>query len=233
VALLAGCVQDRWFHDVNRATVRVLARDGWRVIVPGRQRCCGALAAHDGRLGTARRLARANLEAFEGVDHVVVNAVGCAAHMAGYEDLGDERLPVRDLMAFLHEEGRPDRPRRLPSPRRVAYHDACHALRVLGIRSAPRALLAPIDGIELVEIANGDRCCGAAGTYHVTQPEMSRRLRDEKVAAIAATGADLVASANPGCTMQLRAGLRAAGLSAEVLHPVQLLDLADASAERP
>lgn len=232
VALLAGCVQDRWFHEVNRATVRVLARDGWRVSVPRGQRCCGALPAHDGRLGTARRLARTNLDAFDGADHVIVNAAGCAAHIAGYGDLVERGLPVRDLMAFLHEEGRPDRPRRLPSPRRVAYHDACHALRVLGVRSQPRELLGAIQGLELVEIAHGDRCCGAAGTYHLTQPEMSRRLVDEKVGAIAATGADIVASANPGCAIQLRAGLRASGLGVEVLHPVQLLDLADASAER-
>jgi glycolate oxidase iron-sulfur subunit len=218
---------------VNRATVRVLARDGWRVTVPRGQRCCGALPAHDGRLDTARRLARANLDAFDGADHVVVNAAGCAAHVAGYEDLVERGLPVRDLMAFLHEEGRPERARRLRSPRRIAYHDACHALRVLGVRSGPRSLLAAIDGVDLVEIAHGDRCCGAAGTYNVTQPEMSRRLRDEKVEAIAATGADLVASANPGCTMQLRAGLRAAGLTVEVLHPVEVLDLADALPERP
>jgi glycolate oxidase iron-sulfur subunit len=232
VALLAGCVQDRWFHEVNRATIRVLARDGWRVIVPPRQRCCGALAAHDGRLETARRLARANLDAFAGAEHVVANAAGCGAHLASYDDLVERGLPVRDLLSFLHEEGRPEHPRRLPRPMRVAYHDACHALRVLGVRAAPRALLDEVDGVDLVEIAHGDRCCGAAGTYHVTQPEMSARLRDERVAAILATGADVVASANPGCTLQLKAGLGSAGFAGEVLHPVQLLDLADVTAER-
>ena len=234
VALLSGCVQDRWFHEVNRATIRVLARDGWRVVVPRGQRCCGALAAHDGRLETARGLARSNVAAFGAVEHVVANAAGCGAHLAGYEDLIDVGLPVRDLMTFLHEEGRPpQRRRRVDPPVRVAYHDACHALRALGIHAAPRALLGEVEGIDLVDIAHGDRCCGAAGTYNVTQPELSDRLRDEKVTAIVATGADVVASANPGCTMQLVAGLRPAGFTGEVLHPVQLLDLADVTAERP
>lgn len=233
VALLSGCVQDRWFHEVNRATIRVLARDGWRVVVPRGQRCCGALAAHDGRLETARRLARANLAAFGDATHVVANAAGCGAHLVSYQDLVARGLPVRDLLSFLHEEGRPERPRRLGRPVRVAYHDACHALRALGVHAAPRALLGQVEGIDLVEIAHGDRCCGAAGAYHVTQPELSARLRDEKVAAILDTGADIVASANPGCTLQLRAGLGPAGFTGEVLHPIQLLDLADAAPERP
>src|SRR5438128_723050 len=107
VAVLAGCVQDRWFHEANEATIRVLARNGWRVLVPREQRCCGALAAHNGRLGSARRLARRNLLAFAGVDHVIVNAAGCSAHMKAYGEIteGARELPVRDLMEFLHDEG--------------------------------------------------------------------------------------------------------------------------------
>ena len=105
--LLAGCVQDRWFHEVNRATIRVLARNGWRVVVPREQRCCGALAAHNGRLDTARALARRNARAFAGVDHVIVNSAGCGAHMQDYGELvgGGRRSPVHDLMAFLTISG--------------------------------------------------------------------------------------------------------------------------------
>jgi glycolate oxidase iron-sulfur subunit len=223
VALLSGCVQDRWFHRVNLATIRVLARNGWRVTVPRGQRCCGALAAHNGRPGTARRLAERNERAFAGADRVVVNAAGCSAHMKS-----DQSLPVRDLMEFLEEEGLTQAPGRL-EPVRVAYHDACHALRAQHIREQPRSLLEAIEGVELVEVENGDRCCGAAGIYNITEPVMSRRLMLEKAEAIAATGARIVASANPGCTMQIAAGLRhmSEGAKAiEIVHPVELLDRA-------
>jgi glycolate oxidase iron-sulfur subunit len=227
VALLSGCVQDLWFHRVNVATIRVLARNGWRVIVPNAQTCCGALAAHNGHLGTARKLAKRNAAAFAGVDHVVVNAAGCGAHMAAYGDLVDGAdLPVRDVMAFLHEEGLLADLGSLQKPTRVAYHDACHALRAQGIHRQPRELLGAIDNLELVEIANGDRCCGAAGIYNVTEPEMSQRLMRQKAEAIASTGAAVVASGNPGCTMQLLAGLSEIGATVDVVHPIELLDAA-------
>jgi glycolate oxidase iron-sulfur subunit len=223
VALLSGCVQDRWFHEVNRATTRVLARNGWRVLIPREQRCCGALAAHNGRLGTARSLAGRNANAFAGADTVVVNAAGCSAHM---KSEGETNLPVRDLMEFLHDEGLVATPGSI-EPTRVAYHDACHALRAQHIHDQPRELLRTIPGVELVDIPNGDRCCGAAGLYNVTEPEMSERLMREKAEAVASTGASIVASTNPGCSMQLSAGLRALGGDAaaiEVMHPVELLD---------
>jgi glycolate oxidase iron-sulfur subunit len=226
VALLSGCVQDRWFREVNRATIRVLARNGWRVEVPRNQRCCGALQAHNGRLDTARRLAARNLDAFANADHVIVNAAGCGAHMEAYGELTEGRaLPVRDPMVFLDEHGF-GRPVRGIGAVRVAYHDACHALRAQQIHDEPRRVLRAIPGLEVVEIANGDRCCGAAGLYAVTEPELSGRLRDEKAEAVRATGAKVLASANPGCTMQLRAGLRALDDDVEVLHPIQLLDRA-------
>jgi glycolate oxidase iron-sulfur subunit len=231
VALLSGCVQDRWFHEVNRATIQVLARNGWRVLVPREQRCCGALAAHNGRLGTARALARSNAKAFAGAETVVVDAAGCSAHL---KSDGEANLPVRDLMEFLHDEGLVATPGAI-GPTRVAYHDACHALRAQHIYEQPRALLREIPGVELVEIPNGDRCCGAAGLYNVTEPEMSGRLMREKAEAIASTGANVVASANPGCSIQLSAGLRAIGGEAamiEVVHPVELLDRAYRAAGR-
>src|SRR5687767_1534862 len=197
VALLSGCVQDRWFHDVNRATIRVLARNGWRVVVPPRQRCCGALHAHNGRLAAARRLARANLAAFAGADVVVVNAAGCGAHMKDYEELVGEGLPVVDVLEFLDAKGLAEVPGSLPQLTTVAYHDACHALRAQGIHRQPRALLGRIANLDMREILNGDRCCGAAGLYNVTEPEMAGRLQREKALTVTATGASVVASANP------------------------------------
>lgn len=227
VALLAGCVQDRWFHRVNLATIRVLARNGWRVRVPRGQRCCGALAAHNGRLARARTLARRNARAFAGADLVVVNAAGCGAHMKAYDELAEgTSLPVRDLMELLADEGLAEPPAHALPGGRVAYHDACHALRAQRIREQPRAVLQQIPGLEIVEIAGGDRCCGAAGLYNVLEPELSRRLMLEKAEAIRETGARVVASANPGCTMQIAAGLQALGTSAEVVHPIELLDAA-------
>jgi glycolate oxidase iron-sulfur subunit len=226
VAVLSGCVQDRWFREVNLATIRVLARNGWRVTVPRAQVCCGALSAHNGRLSTARALAGRNAQAFAGEEYVIVNSAGCAAHMA--DAIGDDALPVRDLMAFLAEEGLREEPGELRAT--VAYHDACHALRVLKVHDQPRTLLRRIPGLEVVDLANGDRCCGAAGLYNVMQPEMSGELRRQKAEAVAASGATIVASANPGCTMQLVAGLGELDVTLEVLHPVQLLDRAYAQA---
>jgi glycolate oxidase iron-sulfur subunit len=234
VALLSGCVQDRWFRDVNEATIRVLSRNGWRVVVPRAQACCGALPAHYGHLGTARRLASTNARAFADVDVVVTNAAGCGAHLGevgtllGTKEGSALGAKAIDVMAFLAEHGI-EAPGTNPGTDRVAYHDACHALRVQKIREQPRALLREIPGLEIVDLANGDVCCGAAGLYNVLQPELSAELRAGKVSAISASGARVVASANPGCTMQLAAGAREAGIDVEVVHPVQLLDRAYAA----
>jgi glycolate oxidase iron-sulfur subunit len=247
VAVLSGCVQDRWFRDVNESTIRVLSRSGWRVTVPRSQACCGALAAHNGHLRTARTLARRNARVFAGVDHVVVNAAGCSAHMKDYPDLVEGTgLPVADLMEFLAEHGierlaagRADRGASGIGGARSegeadtdadadadAYHDACHALRAQGIMQQPRDLLSRVPGIVLTEIRDPDRCCGAAGLYNVTEPELAGSLMRQKAEAIRDSAATVVASANPGCTMQIRAGLRELGHAATVVHPVQLLDAA-------
>ena len=226
VALLAGCVQDRWFHHVNLATIRVLTRAGWQVTVPRGQACCGALAAHNGRLRIARRLATRARHAFADAETVVVNAAGCGAHMRTFDELEPgTAVPVEDLMTFLATNGLGDA-RFRPLPVRVAYHDACHALRAQHIHDAPRALLRSIPELELVEIADGDRCCGAAGIYAATQPEMAGALGGQKADAIAATGATVVASANPGCSVQLAAQLRQRGHDIAVVHPIELLDRA-------
>jgi len=230
VALLSGCVQDRWFREVNRASIRVLTRSGWRVVVPNSQVCCGALSAHYGRLDSAREMARKNLAAFETADFVVANAAGCSAHMKEYGRLleGEPTAlavagKVRDLMEFLADEGIEPPPAN-PGMCLVAYHDACHALHAQGIRDQPRKILSLIPGLEVVEIPRGEACCGAAGLYNVLEPAMAEQLGRAKAEAIASTGAKVVASANPGCTMQIAACL--AGRGIEALHPVEILDRA-------
>jgi glycolate oxidase iron-sulfur subunit len=222
VALLAGCAQDRWFHEVNLATIRVLAGNGFRVKVPRGQACCGALAAHNGRLAVARRLARRARHAFADAEVVLVNAAGCSAHMLTYDELEPGTgLPVQDVLVFLNDRGLATELSALDET--VAYHDACHASRAQGIRAEPRALLANIPGLRLVEVRDGERCCGAAGIYNLTQPGAAAALGEQKAAAIRATGATVVASANPGCTTQLEAHL---GVGFEVVHPIELIDRA-------
>jgi glycolate oxidase iron-sulfur subunit len=179
-------------------------------------------------LAVARRLARRARHTFDGADVVVVNAAGCAAHMASYQELDPgSQLPVREVTAFLAGEGAIAAAGRLDAT--VAYHDACHALRALKIHDEPRTLLSSIRGLTVVDVPNGDRCCGAAGIYNVTQPEAAGALGLEKAEAVVSTGATIVASANPGCSMQLAAHLRAIGSAIEVVHPVELLDRATSS----
>jgi glycolate oxidase iron-sulfur subunit len=232
VGLLAGCVQDRWYRPVNRATIRVLARSGWRVVVPAGQVCCGALGAHYGRLASARKLALRNLRAFEGVDWIVVNSAGCGAHMKEYAELlgssaGESprraSAKVRDFMEFLDEQGI-EAPEGHPPVRQVALHDPCHLLHAQRIHGAQRAVLGKLADLRVDEVEHGDRCCGAAGLYNVLEPAMADQLKREKAAAIHATGAPAVLVANPGCAMQIAAGLREIGSTTTVMHPAELLD---------
>ncbi|HEY8491688.1 MAG TPA: heterodisulfide reductase-related iron-sulfur binding cluster [Dehalococcoidia bacterium] len=238
VALLSGCVMPAVYARTHRATIRALVRNGYQVTVPAAQRCCGALLAHAGDLDAARRLARHNLDVFlaAGVDAVVVNSAGCGAAMKEYGHLlhGDpayagkaERFAglVRDVTEFLA-----DLPGALeglrPVPVRATYQDSCHLVHAQRVRAAPRRILRAIPGLELAELPHADRCCGSAGIYSLVQPEMSARLLEEKLAEVAATGAAVVATANPGCMIQLEAGLRQRGLPGRVLHVVELLDQA-------
>ena len=238
VGLLAGCVARELFAEVNRAAVRVLQRNGVTVRVPRAQGCCGALHVHAGDPATARRLAGRNLDAFPSdLDAVVVTAAGCGAVMKRYAHLLDnggggsrkqraEALAarVRDVTEFLAEL-----PLRAPAGHveaRVAYHDACHLAHGQQVRAAPRALLRSIPGLELVELAEGELCCGSAGTYNLTEPAMSRRLAARKVDDVVRTGASIVATANPGCSLQIQAELRRRGLAIAVVHPLELLDRA-------
>jgi len=240
VALLTGCVQSVVFGVHNRATVRLLARNGWEVVVPQEQGCCGALNAHGGDHDRALAMARGLIEGFERVeaDAVVVNTSGCGAHMKAYGTLlaGDpayaeraRRLAgsVRDIAEFLAQA--PLRGPLRAVPMTVTYHDPCHVVHGQKIRSQPRALLAQVPGLKVVDLQESDWCCGSAGIYNLTQPEMATRLLHRKIGHVLATGAEAVVTANPGCILQIQAGLRAHGAAVRVLHLVEVLDGAYAS----
>jgi glycolate oxidase iron-sulfur subunit len=229
VGFMQGCVQRAFFGDVNAATVRVLAAEGWEVHVPRRPRCCGALMLHTGVEPEAQELARATIAAFEGFDVVVVNAAGCGSAMKEYGHLlGDERAAafaakVKDVTEVLAAD-EPRAPRK-PVGLRVAYHDACHLLHAQGVRTPPRDLLRAIPELELLEPADPEICCGSAGIYNLLQPEAASTLGARKAERLLATGAQAVAAANPGCSLQITAHLAAQGRELPVYHPIQLLDL--------
>jgi glycolate oxidase iron-sulfur subunit len=227
VAFFTGCVMPELFGPVNEATVRVLARNGFEVQIPRGQRCCGALHAHAGDPAPAARFRKQNRSVFyvNQVDAVVVNAAGCGATL---KDPGDDLAQkTRDVTEFLHEVGLRPPPREVRL--RVAYDDPCHLLHGQRVSEAPRAVLSQIPGLELCDLPGASECCGAAGIYNITQPEMSKRLLDRKVSAIRETAPDVVATGNPGCIVQIQAGVREADLDVEVLHPIELLDRAYAS----
>jgi glycolate oxidase iron-sulfur subunit len=233
VALVAGCVQRVFFPKVNAATIRVLAAEGYDVIVPGDQGCCGALSLHSGRAAEAENFATALIDRFgdlPGIDAIVINAAGCGSTLKQYAELvpGDraERFAakVRDVSEFLYEVG-PVAPRR-SLPLRVAYHDACHLAHAQRIREAPRALLAGIPGLELVEIPDGDQCCGSAGVYNLLEPEAAAEIGERKAQNVASTRPDVLASANPGCTLQIQSKLADKSFRIITAHPIELLDAA-------
>jgi glycolate oxidase iron-sulfur subunit len=235
VGMLLGCVQREFFPGVNAATARVLAAEGFDVIAPSRQGCCGALSVHNGREPEAQRFARALIDTFEAeqVDHVVVNAAGCGSSMKEYADLlaDDPRYAerarafadrVRDVSEILAEVG--PVAERHPLPMAIAYHDACHLSHGQGIRVQPRQLLAGIPGLELREIAEGELCCGSAGIYNIIRPEAARELGDRKAANVLRTEAPLLVTANPGCLMQVAASLERSGHQIALAHIVEVLD---------
>lgn len=235
VGLVLGCVQREFLSEVNAATVRVLAAEGCEVVAPPGQPCCGALHVHAGEERTALALAKRLIDIFEdsGADVIVTNAAGCGSNVKDYAHLlrDDEgyaerakrfSAKCRDVTEFLEEVGA--RAVRHPLPLRVAYHDSCHLQHAQGVRSQPRALLAAILGVELLEIPESAICCGSAGIYNLVQPEAADQLGDRKAALIADLQADVVATGNPGCLFQLRAALARGGRPIPVLHTVQLLD---------
>ena len=237
VALFTGCVMRAAFADTNAATARVLARNGFEVIVPETQTCCGALHAHAGERVDARVLARRNIASLEGldVDAFIVNAAGCGAALKEYgwllkdDPAWSERAArfasrVKDASEFLGDAGLTAAPG--PLRVRVAYDDPCHLLHGQKIKDQPRAMLAAIPELSVLPLTEADWCCGSAGTYNVTQPELSAKLLQRKVGYITSSGAELVVTANPGCQMQIAAGLRASRAPITVVHLMDLLDRA-------
>ena len=233
VGLLLGCVQRVFFPQVNAATARVLAAEGFTVLAPPRPRCCGALQLHTGYEEEAAALARRTIAALEGCDLVVANAAGCGSAMKDYRYLlADDRAwaerarrfseKVRDVAEVL--AGVEPVAERRPVRVRVAYHDACHLAHAQGVRAQPRTLLASIPGLEVLEPEEWELCCGSAGVYNLLQPEAGQELGRRKARNLLATGAEAVAAGNPGCALQIASHLEALGRPLPVLHPVELLD---------
>jgi glycolate oxidase iron-sulfur subunit len=233
VALLAGCVQRVFFPGVNAATIRVLAAEGYDVIVPAEQGCCGALSLHVGRDGEARGFASALVARFgslDGVDAVIVNAAGCGSTLKQYAELLQEpaaarfAAKVKDVSEFL--AGIEPVAERRPLPLRVAYHDPCHLAHAQRIREQPRELLRTIPGLELAEIPDGDQCCGSAGVYNLLEPESAAEIGARKVDNVLSVRADVLASANPGCTLQIQSIVAERGGRLAAAHPIEILDAA-------
>ena len=231
IALMQGCVQRVFFGDVNAATVRVLAAEGWEVHAPRLPRCCGSLMMHAGLEPEALVLARETIAAYESFDAVAVNVAGCGSGMKDYAHLLSddpewaERAhafsdKVRDVSELL--AGEEPRVVRHPLPIKVAYHDACHLAHAQGVREQPRELLRSIPELELVEPAEWEICCGSAGIYNLTQPEAAAKLGRRKADNLAATGAQAIAAGNPGCALQISAHL--GDRRVPVYHPMTLLD---------
>jgi len=235
VQFFSGCVMSLIFPQVNEATVRVLSRNGCTVLVPSEQRCCGALHAHNGDQEMAKALARRNIDAFEQSDggSIIVNSAGCGAMLKGYRELlkddpdyseiaerfSQRVLDVSEFLANIHLDGTLQAIRR-----RVTYQDPCHLAHAQGVRQPPRELLKAIPSLELVEMSHPDECCGSAGIYNITEYDLATRILDRKIQDIAATGAEMVVTANPGCLLQLRFGLHRHRIDMPVVHLVELLE---------
>jgi glycolate oxidase iron-sulfur subunit len=241
VGLLSGCVQDLVFSNINRDTADVLLANGCEVHTPGVQFCCGSLHGHNGESETSRALARRNLDLFdvEGLDAIITNAAGCGSHLKTYDRLlaEDKRYADRaqiwahkckDISEFLVEIGfraPTTAPANLPIDK-LTYHEACHLCHGQKITAQPRQILKSIPGVKLTELTESTWCCGSAGIYNIIQPEMSQQLLARKLGHIAKTGAAIVATANPGCHLQLENGAKAKGEKIQVLHPISLLAMA-------
>jgi glycolate oxidase iron-sulfur subunit len=233
--LHVGCIMPVAFPNVHDATLRMLRRGGLTSIVPSDQGCCGAIAVHAGEMDLGRELAKRNIAAFErsGADVYVVNAAGCGSALKGYGELfaGDPEWAqrahafsarVRDVTEVLDAV---DLDSHIgPIDATVTYQEPCHLVHAQRVSAAPRRLLAKIPGLRLIEMNESSVCCGSAGIYNLTEPEMAQRLGKRKAGNVEATGATIVATANPGCALQVAAGLRAAGYDASVKHVVELLD---------
>ncbi len=241
VAMLTGCAQDPIFSNVNQDTVEVLARNGCEVVTPAAQSCCGSLHAHNGEWTLAQILARRNIDQFppEQFDAIITNAGGCGSHLKhfsklladdpAYRDranLWDKK--VKDIHEWLMEIGiqSPSATGRADLPAcqtAVTYHDSCHLCHGQKITAQPRELLRSIPNLKLVDLPESSWCCGSAGVYNLTQPEMANELLRRKLNHIKSTGAQIIATANPGCLLQIINGARAEGIPLRVVHPITLL----------
>jgi Fe-S oxidoreductase len=234
VAFFSGCVMPYLYPRVHAATLRVLRRNGCEVLIPRQQVCCGALQVHSGDQHTARELARRNIAAFAdlGVEAIVVNAAGCGSTLKDHDQLLGEHgaagaaerlaLSVKDVSEYLASIDLEPPTRAVR--RRVTLQESCHLAHAQRVRAAPRALLAQIPGLELVDLAHPDLCCGSAGIYNLVQAEMSTAILRDRMAEVRDTSADTLVTMNPGCQLQLESGARQFGPSVEVKHLVELLD---------
>ena len=234
VGLLTGCVQDLAFSDVNRDTADVLLANNCEVITPRAQHCCGSLHAHNGAVELAQELARLQIDSFDldSLDAIITNAGGCGSHLKKYSHLLHDDpfyaakakqwdAKVKDIHEWLVQIGI-RKPTAGCGLDEVTYHESCHLCHGQKVVSQPRAVLAVIPGLKVIDLPESNWCCGSAGIYNITQPEQSAKLLDRKLANIAKTGAPAVATSNPGCHLQLRFGLRMPG-TVEVTQPVSLL----------
>ncbi len=232
IGFIEGCVMQVMFADTNRASLQLLNEAGWEVVTPSTQDCCGALYAHSGQLEKARECARANIALFErfNLDLIITNAAGCGSTLKEYRSLlaNDQEwaeraeifsAKVRDLTEHLNaSQFTAD-----DSDLKVTYHDACHLAHPQGISVEPRALVKAVVGDNFIELPESDVCCGSAGSYNLTEPEMAARLQRRKIDNIISTGADVVVTSNPGCLLQIQSGLKKAGAKVRVIHIADFL----------
>ncbi|MFB5663804.1 (Fe-S)-binding protein [Alteribacillus sp. HJP-4] len=234
VALLTGCIMDVMFSDVNESTINVLTHNGNDVVIPKKQTCCGALHVHAGDRDMGRELAKQNIEAFEKADKVIVNAAGCGCALQEYGELfrqepewkeRAERFSekVEDISKYLYDSGYKKPESEIQS--RITYHDACHLAHGQSVRNEPRQLLKDIPGLEVVEMKNADMCCGSAGIYNITNPDMAGSVLDRKMENVP-EDLEMISMGNPGCMLQMAMGVQKYGRNAQVVHTVQLLDWA-------
>ncbi len=237
VGFIPGCIMNQIFTETNVATIRVLTENGCEVVTPRKQTCCGALHLHNGLRDVASALAKQNIDAFgaENLDAIIINSAGCGAALKEYGVLLEndpayaEKAEhfshrMRDISEFLAEI------EMIPPTgeikRRVTYDEPCHLLHGQRVKEQPRKVLQSIPGLALIELTESEWCCGSAGIYNITQPELSQEILERKMVHIAETDADIVATGNPGCLLQIQLGIQKHGLSMKAMHPVNLLDYA-------
>lgn len=234
VAFLTGCIMDVMFSDINEATIQVLTRNGNDVSLPKEQTCCGALHVHSGDRETGRKLAKQNIEAFKDADTVISNAAGCGCMLQEYPELFQDdpewhdravafSKKVKDISKYLYDTGYEKPKGELNTT--ITYHDACHLAHGQGVRDEPRDLLLHIPGVKMVHMPNADRCCGSAGIYNITNPEMAEAVLESKMENVPEE-VEMISMGNPGCMLQMAIGVNKYGRNQKIVHTIQLLQWA-------